>query len=331
MKRDNKILVVFSGELNIELPIVKGEKSLEYWNIKKMSKEELLVKIAEEFPLVKNLDITDFDDLSWGILINTTGYLLSESEITLLIALFTGIFPVLSFILRETGFYNNVKNDFKRVLGNQNNIALQVLIDSKFGGFVEKYLSLICEYQENPSGMRLWSEEQVRIFFALKQFEKLKTYSVKSLYFWAKEYSDIATIFETLLANEKEPENSDIKYRLKKRAGILLCNDFQGYDGLLNDMYNLRSSYVHGSIFKTVKFEKDDDGFAQVKINKNLFEKTGELKNMLRFVLLCAILSYSRIKDIVFPKFIDDCLLDKGKRTEIEEIIEEVKEDIVRL
>lgn len=332
MKNDHRVLVAFSGKLDIDFPIIKKDKSVEYWNIKKMPKKDLSDKISELFPSYEIInDTLEFKDISWGMLINSGSYLLSHSDISIIIALFTGIFPQISFILANYGFHDVTMGD-GRILGNQNNIALQVLIGSKFGLFVDKYLSLISEYQYNPSTIYKWSIEKKRIFLALMQFEKLKRYKAKSLFLWAQEYSDIATILETVLANEKGADITDINYRLRKRCGILLVDKFPKCEELLKEMYKLRSSFVHGGIFNRLKISDiDEDGFAQVEIEEGIWEKTADLKNMLRFILLCAIMSYSKIEDIVFPQFVDDCLLDKVKRAKIEGIIEEVKNDIVGL
>lgn len=124
-------------------------------------------------------------------------------------------------------------------------------------------------------------------------------------YYTADQIIDLIIALESLLSGSGE--NTEINYRLKLRSSLYLyhINHYhpEQVQKVLNEAYSLRSKIVHGTIslaepeFKELKYAQGTKISIQVA--------TRMLKEILRIMLLDAILNHQKKSKDEFIKFID--------------------------
>ena len=134
--------------------------------------------------------------------------------------------------------------------------------------FVRYHQALISEAgygSSNALRMSKWSKEDWRLYVASLLYVGLQEYeNAKEFVTWPRESADMATILEALFTAGTD-DNSEVGYKLRKRAAALLAFCHPSIEKDIKKLYDERSSFVHGSFFRSLsKHVTVTDGLAQL-------------------------------------------------------------------
>jgi len=134
--------------------------------------------------------------------------------------------------------------------------------------FVRFYEALISESVYacwQADRMALWNEEDWRLFVACLLFTELKTIeNSKEVFTWRRESANMVTILESLLT-AKGSYVAKVGRKVKQRISTLLGRQLTANQRDIEELYQQRHDFVHGSFFLQTKNEiKIQGGFAQL-------------------------------------------------------------------
>jgi len=206
---------------------------------------------------------------SWGLLLpgDVPGAVLdSYSENLFLLNLYSPHFLYPCFYATELGIR---RRDHKKASIRYFHSQLQA---PRFNRehFVRYHRALIGESgcgAWNPYRTAEWKTEEWRLAVACLLYIGLQEYeNSKEFVTWPRESADMATILETLFTAGTD-DNSEIGYKLRKRAAALLASNLPDVEGGIKMLYKERSSFVHGSFFKSLaKHVKVTDQLGQLPL-----------------------------------------------------------------
>lgn len=119
----------------------------------------------------------------------------------------------------------------------------------------------------NAYRMTKWDKEGWRLYGACLLYVGLQEYeNSKQFVTWPRESADMATILEALFTAGTD-DNTEVGYKLRKRAAALLASQEPGVEREIKMLYKERSSFVHGSFFQRIaKQVKIADGIGQLPL-----------------------------------------------------------------
>ncbi len=309
----DQIFIAFTGPpVNQPDPIYKMADGFECWNLKQFEFDHFIAAIKSRItPIGQNVlgnykrgpdanaafGITEaeYTRSSWGVVLPdvaphsaASGY----AEALFVLNLFSPYFLFPVFFVTDLGIDRPDHRRHPLLDFHEQNQAHSFRREA----FVQFYNALISESiygSWRTDTMAKWNLEDWRLFTACLLFNELKAYQgSKEVFTWQRESANMATILEALFT-AGGGDNTEVGYKLRKRAAALLGFRLPNIEKEINDLYEQRSSFVHGSFF--LKFRKSikvEEGLA--KLPSPPFELLYRQKENIRRALI-AYLHLSKI------------------------------------
>lgn len=282
------LFIAFTGP-QIDQPdaISKIAEGYECWNLNRFDLDNFIGEIQRRIPPVnKNVQLLyrfdaaqprdpfgigdeHFAVSSWGLLLpgEVTDVVVDAYPETLfLLNLYSPYFLYPVFFATTKGIIRPDHNKRRELYAHDQNQAARFARPE----FVEFFGEMITEAgygSWNAKRTAGWHKEDWRLFVACHLFSELKAFeNSKYPITWQRESADMATILEALFTAGGD-ENTEIGYRLRKRAAALMGSRLPTVDQDIKKLYGERSSFVHGSFFRKIaKQAKVKDGLAELPL-----------------------------------------------------------------
>ncbi|MEK7528756.1 MAG: hypothetical protein AAB592_03235 [Patescibacteria group bacterium] len=343
------LFIAFGGrKIETKDKIVPNGENIEIWYLCNFKKDELIEELKKrivfnkvpekELPAKIEALLAQDAKPTWGILINDASVSdLRCSEMLGLMNLYAQNFLEPLFTIEYVGILTDFGvRDAHFYWGHEGDA--QHFRDVHFASFYEQLKPAIEYVGFNADNMTRWLSEKdkekkceyFRLFIALGLFNALQRNGRgKDPFLYFQEIVDIATIFETLLT--QPDEKTEVTYRLKKRATLLLQGAFPDIEKEISSLYSKRSDFVHGSYFaslaKSIKLS-EKYGFPEVPLPE--IDLLDLYRKYLRFTLIGYLLLFQKIKsreileENTVPLLLEKALLDLKLRKKISEYLGEV-------
>lgn len=280
--KSEKIFIAFGGN---GAPMQQDERhsmaeGYECWNLTKIPFDTFIEYVKKEIPPV-NASITDenyktdiwgsdigkiyMDQAKWGLLLPTpTGqYSRYGYEVIHALHLFSPTFLYPLFHVADMGCWATPHSEMAREYGQNYQLFMLGQSDQShffrtknFVDYYQKMFDALDYYGHDRSREDSWDQNDWQLCWVHSLFADLRRYqnTGKKQGFFLRECVDLCVILESL-NNKKE---DGIKYKLKKRISALLLPFLPDTEDTIDKLYDLRSEYIHGNIFR--KMKGFDDG-----------------------------------------------------------------------
>ena len=332
----NSILVAVPGvEIDRKGDRLQLSEGYEIWNLRRMSFEVFKKQVLrnpifsehlteEKFVLAPS----DYERASWGLLlpVGPFGYGM-YSPTKLLIDLYSPqfLFPVF-YLMGATAVR------LPPVPGGDVHKDISILFGKP--EFPQWHQALVSEsgyaWPENRRAQH-WTPQDWRMCIGCLLFGQLSDYATgKQIIGWQREAADLSCILEALLNAENE-EKSEITYRLRKRASVVLGNHDPSADRELKRLYDQRSSFVHGTFFKHYLKESKKKSVDNYLLPSPPFDDLSQWKNLVRKILVaCLYINKIRATEAAFapydgvPSILEAAILDIELRQHVRRRADEI-------
>jgi hypothetical protein len=340
-----KIFLAFPDYKNPK-EIIKKYANFELWNLKKIKPKEFVSLIQEKIkPFNKNVKNNyfhvsseiDFEESyknsSWGILLPdyALDYMDGQYESSLAINLFSQYSMPVMFTVQKMGI-----SVIKRRLNPYESFTFREEY-KKFKN--EKFIKFYDKIFSSPIGARWqayevakWKREDWRLNICCLLFKKLEKYEKSTeVMTWQEECADIATFYESLLS--RTPGDNG-KYKISQRIEILLGNYYKKSFGKIkndiNDLYESRNEFVHGTFFdrlhKSTENYPDNQKMAQLpSFDYKFLERQAILAKQVFIVFLYLRIKFTKkLAKLTIPEIISLGIMDIKIRNKIQLYAKEV-------
>jgi hypothetical protein len=287
------IFIAFTGpKIEQSTSIHEIAAGYECWNLAAFKMDEFLRSVQERIPpinenVLKNytreaagtgspfgIDETDYARSSWGLLLpdiapNALGN--GYADILFLLNLYSPRFLRPVFYLSNFGIYRPDHDEHQLLYFHDQNQMLRF----RRMEFVEFYKTLASESSYGSwqaDRMANWDSEDMRMFVACVLFSGFRqSEHSKDVFTWQRESADMATLLEALFT-AGTGDNTEVGYKLRKRAAALLAFAFPNIENEVKELYKQRSAFVHGSFFTQIRKDIEiKDGLAKLPSPPFLF------------------------------------------------------------
>ena len=280
--KSEKIFIAFGGN---EAPTQQDERYVmseghECWDLTKIPFDTFVEYVKKEIPPA-NANITDEhykmdiwksdiekiykDKAKWGLLLPTPKgqYSRYEYEVIHALHLFSPTFLYPLFHAADMGCWATPHSEIAREHGQNYKLFCLGQSDQSrffrtenFVDYYQKMFGALDYYGHDRSRENSWDQQDWQLSWVHSLFADLRRYqnTGKQQGFFLRESVDLCVILESL-NNKKE---DGIKYKLKKRLSALLQPFMPDIEKTVEKLYDLRSDYIHGNIFR--KMKGFDDG-----------------------------------------------------------------------
>jgi len=278
------IFIAFTGpKIEQAEPIHQIAPGYECWDLTKFSLAEFVSRIKGRIPPINENVLNNYErkpgepDDSFGIYdenykICSWGLLLPDlvpdaigggyAEILFLLDLYSPHFLYPVFYVTDFGVSRpNHRKSHLLYCHDQNQVDR-----FRRKAFVKYYEALISESvygSWQADRMAHWDKEDWRLFVACLLFTELKAYeNSKEVFTWRRESANLVTILESLLT-AKGSYVPKVGPKVKKRITTLMGFRFPNIERDIDELYDQRHDFVHGSFFLRVKKDVEiRDGLA---------------------------------------------------------------------
>lgn len=278
MDRNQSIFLAFVGPAIPQKEQVKVIlDDYELWNLKKFSFDEFIEALKGKIPpvndnVLKNykseetrhpFGITQkhFEQCSWGLFLpeHIEDILVNDySESLFLINLYS---PAFLYPLFQAGDMGIMRPDHHHryhwtysAYWHEQNQA-EIFTKEEFVHFFRSLLPQSGYGNWYLYRAQKWEREDWRLFVASRLFSNLKDYDTgKSAFEWQRESAEMGAALESLFT-AGDTQNTEVIYRLTKRASVLLSSIFPDVEKDIKELYSQRSAFVHGAFFDYIAKE----------------------------------------------------------------------------
>jgi hypothetical protein len=272
MTKQKKILLAFAGQpIEQSGTVFEIQDGYECWDLKKISFDDFVDLLKEKIPplndnVLRNYKLIEdsrdmygiseeqYNKCSWALLIPenlddeiSSGY----AEIIFLLNLYSPAFLYPLFCASDFGIERHSHGKAILTFSHYQNQS-GILKTKNFVSFFRTLLPQSKYGTWQLDRIQKWNKEDWRLFVASLLFDGLKKYdNSKNSFGWQRESADMAAILESLFT-AGDNQNEEIGYRLRKRIAVLLSWKFPTIEDEIKELYNQRSSFVHGSFFARI-------------------------------------------------------------------------------